>query len=476
MKAIKFLACVFSLLITQLTNSQNEFWEKVKGPSEEEISCIARDGSGALFAAEDWTGIYRSDNDGNNWSHIAYLGKFYNDLIVGNDGNVYSASRDHISVINESGNTIYHYYIQTDVYSLALNSQFHLYAVTKDSGVVRTTDYGETWENNILFPDSNYRFTSVAIDDFDNIFVGSYMGVFKSIDNGNTWSSKNSGLSELYIFDIMCTSNGYLFLTSNYGISRSTNGGEYWEYMNIGITTNTVIRKIEADESSNLYFGDESSFGKGIIYKSSNWGENWNAVFKTDAGRIISTIGFENKLLIGSEKSGLFKASLTDSTLTSIPIRPIEIRDFSEKQQGEYYTSNRTVRVSTDYGNTWRVIEPTWLLPPTSGLWFEKDSLLFIGAFGQVGLITNKQINYYWDLGINDCGRVSSLVYDPDSTYVIVSTVMSLNCFGGIYKGKLDLSIANWPKINNGIPEHSDITSVKINSIKQLFAGVNLLI
>lgn len=478
MKAKCLYSIIFLLSITQPMPSQTVL-KKINCPSGDVVNCMTISNNGKPYLAGDWSGIYTSNDEGLSWIRLSYSGTFYHDLIVGADNNLYVAARELILILDQSGNNILYQYFNTDVYSLALDSQLHLYAATKDSGIIKTTNYGESWEVNIVLPDSNYHFTSVMVDKDDNIFIGTYAGVLKSTDNGITWASKNSGLRDLYIFDIMCASNGYIFITNNDGIARSTNGGDYWEYVNTGIQSNTVLRKIEEDENSNLYFGDEAVFGKGMIYKSSNWGDNWYPVFQTNAGRITSILPIADYLLIGSAESGLFRAKLKDSSIATVPIKPISSLYFVQNQFGEYYTyyeppARRYISLSTDYGNTWRVMEPYWQSRTIGGLWYE-DSILFVGAMGgQIGLINDRRIKYYWELNQNDCGWPSTILYDPDSNFIFISTKgIGIDCSFGIYKGRLDTNITFLSNIDNGVDVSLPITSLGINSLKHLFAGVD---
>ena len=457
---------LFALSLFQSLSSQT-ILKKINSPSGDYVSCMTVSNSGKLYFAEYQGGIYTSSDEGISWIRIYDHGYSFHDMKIGIDDNLYVADRNSLLILDQSGNTILHKYFNTDVYSLALDSQLELYAATRDSGIIKTTNYGESWAVNIVLPDSNYHFTSVTIDKDDNIFISTYSGVLKSTDNGKTWLSKNSGLTDFYIFDIMCTSNGYIFLTNNYGIARSTNNGDYWKYVNTGIQSNTFIRKIEEDENSNLYFGDEI---QGTIYNSSNWGDNWEPVFQANAGRITSILPVADYLFISSVESGLFRAKLKDSSMTTIHIRPSSILGFVQIQSGEYYAydSDHNLIFSTDYGNIWRVIGST------GGLWYNKGSILFIGAQGiQIGLIKDRRIEYHWKLDNNDCGRPTSILYEPDSNFIFVSTIgIGFDCYGGIYRGKFDKKTTILSKINNGLPEHLGVTSLAINSIKHLFAGV----
>ena len=52
-------------------------------------------------------------------------------------------------------------------------------------------------------------------------------GVFRSTDGGNSWT--HSGLSDLYIWDIVIDTNGNIFAgTRLQGVWRSTNNGDSW--------------------------------------------------------------------------------------------------------------------------------------------------------------------------------------------------------------------------------------------------------
>ena len=465
---------LFALSLFQPLSSQTVL-KKINSPSADEVNCMTISNDGKPYIAGDWSNIYTSNDEGFSWTLISYDGTFYRDMIFGSDNNLYVAARNLLLILDQSGNNILYQYFNTDVFSLALNSQLELYAATRDSGIIKTTNYGKSWGINIVLPTSNYHFTSIKVDKNDNIFIGTSTGLLKSTNNGNTWLSKNSGLTDLYIFDIMCASNGYIFLTNNYGIARSTNSGDYWEYVNSGIQSNTVIRKIEEDENSNIYFGDEAVSGKGMIYKSSNWGNNWKPVFQTNAGRITSILPRTDYLLVGSAESGLFRAQLKDSSITTTHIKPSSILYFVHNQLGEYYaySSNSYLNLSTDYGNTWRVIQPAWQFSNIGGLWYT-DSILFVGTMGgQIGIIKNRRIKYYWKLDKNDCGWPSTILYDPDSNFIFISTKgIGIDCSFGIYKGRLDTNNTFLSNIDNGVDVSLPITSLGINSLKHLFAGV----
>lgn len=329
---------LFTVCFCSLSLSQSEIWEEIISPSVDEIRCMTYFENTNIFITDWASGIYKSEDGGESWERIMTAGGYsvlFREIISGEDNNLNVAARDYLFVLDQSGNSVYYKYFNTDVYSLALNSHLHLYAATEDSGIARTTDGGESWEVNILYPDSNYHFTSIAIDDSDNIYVGTAEGVFKSSDAGESWSKINSGLNDLYVSDIMCTSNNFLFLTGNDGIARSTNGGLNWQYVNNGSGGGSY--KIQEDKNGSIYYG--SSRMTGEVYKSDDWGDNWIKILQTNAGAISAILLFNDVILIGTDDNGFYRADLSDSSLTSMAINKPPIHKFIQNDDGNFYAS-----------------------------------------------------------------------------------------------------------------------------------------
>lgn len=464
---------LFSIIIfINFTNAQVP-WEKINSPSIDEIRAMAISNDGNIYLSDDRSGIYKSDDLGVTWDEIFFSGIYsilYREMIVGVDDHLYVAARNYLLVMDQMGNPVYSKYFNTDTYSLALNSQLQLYVATEDSGIARTTNQGETWEVNILLPDSGYHFTSVAIDDSDNIFVGTSVGVFKSSDNGSTWIQKNVGLIDLYVFDIMCTSNGYLYLTGNYGIARSTNGGQNWEYVNNGSGGRAV--EIKEDGYSNLYFGSQSA--DGAIYESSNWGQNWEKIYQTNAGSNASVLLINNILFIGSFYSGFYSADLSDSSLTTIALVPTSIHNFVENGIGEYFALYENIGVSTDFGRSWRTLVTPWYPFVLIGFWNVPNINIFTGAAGQIGIIKNREVIFYWALENFDYSFPNTVLYEPDSNYIYVSTTTDyFEFYGGVYRGKYDTNSTILEKVTTGLPAYPSTVLLAQNSKNQLFAAVD---
>ncbi len=101
------------------------------------------------------------------------------------------------------------------------------------------------------------------------IYTCTSQGAYRSSDNGATWVSKSSGLTNLLGGGILKVGSR-LFYVGPTGVFMSTDQGDNWNAA--GLTT-TDVRSITAINDT-LFVGTN---GAGI-YKSSDWGLNWIAV------------------------------------------------------------------------------------------------------------------------------------------------------------------------------------------------------
>lgn len=138
------------------------------------------------------------------------------------------------------------------------------------------------------------------------LFMGSLGGgVFRSTDNGLTWSQKVNGFPGPVFDDgtvaLAVANDGDIFASCfNIGVFRSTNNGESWINTNI---TNSFITGIVIDQNKRVYAA--AGGGNGVLVTSNN-GLNW--VQKNNGLPVpiqISTICLTaaGELLIGSAHS-----------------------------------------------------------------------------------------------------------------------------------------------------------------------------
>lgn len=116
-----------------------------------------------------------------------------------------------------------------------------------------------------------------------NIFaVTEGSGVFRSENDGDTWTPVNTNLTELRVYSITIANDPgqvRIFVgTANCKVFRSTNNGDSWELVNSGLPTALVdVSALIYRSAGEIYSGTR---GQGV-YKSTNYGQAWSPVSRT---------------------------------------------------------------------------------------------------------------------------------------------------------------------------------------------------
>src|SRR4030095_14512901 len=97
-----------------------------------------------------------------------------------------------------------------DGIELARNAIGHVFVGTQGGGVFRSIDNGESWTgiNNGLTA-TNVR--ALAISPVDHVFSGTFGGVFRSTDNGDHWIGVNNGLEFPFLISLAVNADGDIF-------------------------------------------------------------------------------------------------------------------------------------------------------------------------------------------------------------------------------------------------------------------------
>ncbi|MCF8242481.1 MAG: T9SS type A sorting domain-containing protein [Melioribacteraceae bacterium] len=108
-----------------------------------------------------------------------------------------------------------------------------LYAVTNDfmfyDVFIVSNDLGESW--SIIKDDVSAEWILVDHENNDRIYLFPYM--MRSDDGGDTWHTINEGIfADSYLTSIIDPYDStVLYMSTNYGVYKTTNMGEYWELM-----------------------------------------------------------------------------------------------------------------------------------------------------------------------------------------------------------------------------------------------------
>ncbi len=279
------------------TNNGDSWVRTTNGIFATNIVCLGINSSGHIFA-----GVFRSTDNGNNWTHLNGLQSGPNSIVIAENGNIYVGTPLGVfkSVDNgdswlEKSNGITNTYCQ----SILINSDGYIFAGTW-GGIFISTNEGESWEErNSGLTSTNIR--ALAINSNGYIFAGTAGGVFVSTDAGNSWEELNSGLTNLDIYALAITPNGYVFAGSwGDGVFRSIN------------STTSVRDQDQAPSSFSL---------------SQNYPNPFNPITKiqftiSDFGyttfKVFDVLGREVATLVNEEKQpGVYETEFDGSQLSS---------------------------------------------------------------------------------------------------------------------------------------------------------------
>lgn len=201
----KTLTTLFVLVFISLISINAQVWQQtVSTPEGGGVTGLVRTESHIFVSTTSFNwpngdngGVRRSSDEGVSWDNLidAYLSRT---IELAEDGYLYCS----------------------------------LDTVQGDNRLYRSTDNGDTWILITTMPSGDYIY-SISVNttiDPPTILLGTSLGVYRSLDDGQTWSYANDGLPEYNIVNDICTDTmeGYIALASLYGLYISDDNGENW--------------------------------------------------------------------------------------------------------------------------------------------------------------------------------------------------------------------------------------------------------
>ena len=162
-------------------------------------------------------------------------------------------------------------------------------ALRTRSPIYKSIDSAATWSNdNYGFVVNNNTFTCCIVfhpTQPSTIYVGTQNGVFKSTNGGRTWTAINNGLDNravvALVIDPSTPSTLYVATSAllvNSGVYKSVDGGASWNRRVNGMdSTDIVSLAIDPTAPNTLYAGFRGNSGN-RIYKTTDGADGWTAI------------------------------------------------------------------------------------------------------------------------------------------------------------------------------------------------------
>jgi hypothetical protein len=334
------------------------------------------------------------------------------------------------------------------------------------TGIFVSTNNGSSW----ITIDSGLTETyvlSLAVSG-DTIFAGTNgNGVFLSTNNGARWSAVG-----LPVADVKClaVSGGTIFAGSNHGISYSINNGARWSEDDSvngvswpagdSMLINTLVTALAV--SGDTIFAGTAGLG---IYRSTNNGTSWTAVDSGLADSNIQCLALNGKNIFAGTNNGIFLSTNNGTVWTAVDsgLTTTDVRAFAVSGSAILAgTDDGGVFRSTNNGKYWNQSDSGLGGAEVQALAISGNNVVAGTLRGGVFLSTN---------GGTSWTPVSSVSGGP----IIWSLAMSgNNIFAGTDYG-VYLSTNNgvsWTPVNFGLTDTSGVNCLTVRS-DTLFAGTD---
>ncbi len=343
----------------------------------------------------------------------------------------------------------------------------NIFAGTFVNGVFRSTDDGKTWTAANAGLQSTWV-RSMASNK-DGVFAGTqYYGVYFSSDNGLTWVNRSNGLTSLEIENIFAAGTD-LFVTTLNGVFFSSDNGLTWVKRSNGL--GSITRCNTYEQMGDTVYGGTNGQG---LFMTTNKGQLWVKVtsgLPSQGAVYFFSMTKKGNMIYASTSDGIYVSNdrgvnwMKAGTSFGSPLYASALAIHN----GNLYAAagHDGIFVSTDNGATFTAKSNGFPYFSGSGQYAIVEEFLSIGntliAAAQFGVMRTEDNGSNW----NDASLGLFNTSMQDVTYNGEVTVASTD-YAGIFistdKGK------NWIRANEGLPSNR-VRSV-VSCGKDLFAGV----
>lgn len=293
-------------------------WTATSGIANRRVnSILAKDSK--LFAGTDTSGVFVSVDNGLNWAevnngldnhNVKGLGKMGTNLIAA-IGNGLSTGAIYVSTNNGvtwSPSTTKYYGFLFCLTSY--NSD--LYAGSW-AGVIKSSNGGNTWTTLATGLPSNASVSALSFNasKFYSGVISSSVGgtgVFTSTDAGANWAGANSGLTNTNVTALGLSATHVYAGTTTGGVFVSSNNGASWTAANTGLTS-TTINCIEV-RGTKVFVGTSDG-----IFMSADNGANWSSINTgLPSGARVFSITFNDPYMYVGTLESVYRRAISQVT------------------------------------------------------------------------------------------------------------------------------------------------------------------
>jgi hypothetical protein len=280
-------------------------------------------------------------------------------------------------------------------------------AGTAGKGTFRSTDQGISWVPvNAGLPSNDASFVvNTLLSAGPDVFIGSDRGVYRSTNGGSLWLLASTGLTNLGTFSLTVHGLNLLAATDG-GIYLTTNQGTQWQSVLYGVAALAFV-----DDPPGLIV---STTWNGV-YRTTDDGQTWSSMNRL-VGTPVSTFTRLTDTIFGGSPGGIHRS--TDHGNQWIPMNngldSAQVQSISSSGSALYAGTAIGLFKSGDGGESW--------LELTAGLPREKSF-----ALGKLdsSLFARTESGLYRSTDDGDGWQLACPVSPPDHTPVPLSSMVT---------------------------------------------------
>ena len=275
--------------------------------------------SGHLFLVG-YNGVYRSTDNGAHWiemntgimnTHVVALARSNRDyLFAGTDGSGIFRSTDLGQTWDNLSRLDIDPYVSGVAVTFAAMENCHVFQGTAQ-GIYRSTDRGNDWTKLTNGIPQFDRTTCLYSATTGYLYAGLFeRGLFRSSDDGTSWTRLTNGLDDSTFFDVHLRGNQAVLMAASLrqGIFFSSDDGDTWEKRNTGISGGLDFRTLHFN------VGDDAWYAAGYsdsLYRSTDNGMTWTSVHNYAVSSYARSMAAKNdgEMFIGLDGNGLYKTT-----------------------------------------------------------------------------------------------------------------------------------------------------------------------
>ena len=157
-------------------------------------------------------------------------------------------------------------------------NQNYILGETQNNGLYRSVNNGEFWSSATSGLSGNGAWVAPILShpDTNGIFYTARQQVFKTTDYAGSWTPISSGTSGIIEeMAISKTKSKLIYASAGSVLYKSADAGYIFKQISTGMPNRTITSIYVHPDSSSVAIVSFSGFGAGKIYKTTNEGENW---------------------------------------------------------------------------------------------------------------------------------------------------------------------------------------------------------